>query len=93
MNKKAKTILKGMVPIWGVAAVILILSILANMPGLVGEIFAKMVGFMFTPIFLECSLAFLGLVAVFWVNHIRLKAEGDDFVTMEIKDHNVKEDE
>lgn len=86
MKKKTKTILKGMIPIWGVSAVILILSILANMPGLVGEIFAKMVGFMFTPIFLECSLAFLGLVAVFWVNHIRIKAEGDDFVTMKIKD-------
>lgn len=86
MKKKNKTILKGMIPIWGVSAVILILSILANMPGLVGEIFAKMIGFMFTPIFLECSLAFLGLVAVFWVNHIRFKAEGDDYVTMEIKD-------
>lgn len=86
MNKKTKMILKGMIPIWGVSAVILIISILANMPGLTGEIFSKMIGIMFTPFFLEGSLAFLGLLAVFWVNHLRLKAEGDDFITMEIND-------
>ena len=78
--------MKGMIPIWGVSAVILIIAILANMPGLTGEIFSKMIGIMFTPFFLEGSLAFLGLLAVLWVNYLRLKAQGDDFITMEIND-------
>ncbi|MGJ8696520.1 MAG: hypothetical protein ACSHYF_09395 [Verrucomicrobiaceae bacterium] len=86
MKRKTKLIIKGMIPIVGVAFVIIILSLLANLPGLVGEIAAKTLGVMFTPIFLECSLAFLGLLALFWVNHIRQKIEGDDYVTMEITD-------
>ena len=75
-----------MIPIWGVAGVLVAMSLLANVPGLIGEIFAKMLGIMFTPIFLECSLGFLGLVSVLWVNSMRLKAEGDDFVELEIKE-------
>lgn len=86
VSKKTKTILKGMTPILGVALVLIIISMLATRDDLTGEIFAKMLGIMFTPIFLECSLAFLGLIALFWVNHVRLKAEGDDYVTMEIED-------
>ena len=86
MSKKTKTILKGMIPIVGVAVVLIVMSLLANAPGLTGEIFAKMLGFMFTPVLLELSFAFLGLIALFWVNHVRLKAEGDDFVTLEIPD-------
>jgi hypothetical protein len=86
VSKKTKTILKGMVPIIGVALVLVIFSLLANQPGLTGEIFAKILGIMFTPIFMECSLAFLGLIALLWVNHVRLKAEGDDYVTLEIED-------
>jgi len=86
VNKKTKTILKGMIPIIGVALVLVIFSLLANRPGLTGEIFAKILGIMFTPIFMECSLAFLGLIALLWVNHVRLKAEGDDYVTLEIED-------
>ena len=75
-----------MIPIVGVAVVLIVMSLLANAPGLTGEIFAKMLGFMFTPVLLELSFAFLGLIALFWVNHVRLKAEGDDFVTLEIPD-------
>ena len=86
MSKRAKLIFKGMIPIWAVAGVLILMSVLANMPGLTGEIFSKMLGIMFTPIFLEGSLAFLGLVAVFWVNSIRIKAEGDEYVEMEIKE-------
>ncbi len=86
MSKKTKTIIKGMIPIIGVAVVLIIMSLLANAPGLTGEIFAKMLGFMFTPVLLECSFAFLGIVALFWVNHIRLKAEGEEYVTLEIQD-------
>jgi|GEM_PF-1448046 hypothetical protein len=86
VSKKTKTILKGMIPIIGVALVLILFSLLANQPGLTGEIFAKILGVMFTPIFMECSLAFLGLTALLWVNHVRLKAEGDDYVTLEIED-------
>ncbi len=86
VSTKTKAILKGMIPIIGVAVVLIVMSLLANAPGLTGEIFAKMLGFMFTPFFLEASFAFLGIIALFWVNHVRLKAEGDEFVTLEISD-------
>jgi len=86
MSKKTRAILKGMIPILGVALVLIAMSLLANAPGLTGEIFAKLLGFMFTPFFLEASFAFLGIVALFWVNHVRLKADGDDYVTLEIED-------
>ena len=86
MSKRAKLIFKGMIPIWCIAGIIILMSLLANIPGLTSEIFSKMLGIMFTPFFLEGSLAFLGLIAVLCVNNIRLKADGDDYVEMEIKD-------
>lgn len=86
MKTQAKLIFKGMIPIWCVAGILVLMSLMANLPGLAGEIFSKILGIMFTPIFLECSLAFLGLIAVFCINNIRLKAEGNDYVEMEIKE-------
>lgn len=86
MTNRSKMIAKGMGLIVAVAAFIVLMSLLANMPGLTGEIFSKILGIMFTPFFLEASLAFLGLIAVFWVNSIRLKVQGDEYVEMEIND-------
>jgi hypothetical protein len=40
---------------------------------------------MFTPVFLELTFAFLGLLAVFWINSIRLQREGDEYVSLEIE--------
>ncbi len=79
-------ILTGVIPIFGVAAVIIGIGLGGRLPGFAGEVFRKITGFMFTPVFLELTFALLGLIAVFWINSIRLQREGDDYVSLEIED-------
>ena len=86
MNKRTRMILTGILPIFGVSAVILGIGLGGRLPGFPGEVFRKITGFMFTPVFLELTFAFLGLIAVFWINNIRLQREGDEYVSLEIED-------
>ena len=86
MTDRSRLIFRGFIPILGVAAIIIGIGLGGRLPGLTGEIFRKITGFMFTPVFLELTFAFLGLIAVFWINAIRLRREGDDFVLLEIED-------
>ncbi|MDA7887776.1 hypothetical protein N9A86_00140 [Akkermansiaceae bacterium] len=86
MNKRTKLILTGFIPILGVALLIITIFALGSLPGFAGEVFRKITGIMFTPVFLELSFAFFGLVAVLWINQIRLAKEGDEYVSLEIED-------
>ena len=79
-------ILTGFVPIIAVSLTILGVALGGRLPGFAGEVFRKINGIMFTPVFLELTFAFLGLLAVFWINSIRLQKEGDEFVSLEIED-------
>ena len=54
--------------------------------GLVRESAAKLAGFMSSPLFMEASLFFIGLVLLMSYNIIRRKLDGDDYVEMEIED-------
>lgn len=54
--------------------------------GFVQEVAIKMAGFMSTPVIMEGSMFFIGLTLLFAYNIYRRKADGDEFVTMEIKD-------
>ena len=92
MSKRTRMILTGIIPILGVAAVMVGVSLAGSLPGFAGEFFRKINGIMFTPFFLELTFAFLGLIAVFWVNNIRLQREGDDYVSLEIEDDSEKTD-
>jgi len=47
---------------------------------------------MFSPFFLEATFASLGLIAVLCINNIRLKLNGDDYVTLEIDEKSKKEE-
>ena len=76
----------GFVPIAAIALVIILIFALGMLPGFAGELFRKIAGIMFTPVFLELSFAFMGILAVLWVNQIRLAREGDEFVSLEIAD-------
>jgi len=58
-----------------------------HVPGFPGEVFAKIGGIIWSPFGLEGSLFFMGLVSVFWINNIRRKMEGDEYVTLEIPDN------
>lgn len=54
--------------------------------GLVRESAAKLAGFMSSPLFMEASLFFIGLLLLMSYNIIRRKMDGDDFIEMEIED-------
>jgi hypothetical protein len=41
---------------------------------------------MFTPVFLELTFAFLGLLAVFLLNNLRLQKQGDEYVSLEVEE-------
>lgn len=86
MSKRNRMILTGIVPILAVSFTILGIGLGGRLPGFAGEVFRKLTGFMFTPVFLELTFAFLGLLAVFWINSIRLQKEGDEYVSLEIED-------
>jgi len=86
MKNRTRVILTGIIPIFGVSAVILGIGLGGRLPGITGEVFRKITGFMFTPVFLELTFAFLGLLAVFWINTMRLQRQGDEYVSLEIED-------
>ncbi|MGJ8656711.1 MAG: hypothetical protein ACSHX6_09685 [Akkermansiaceae bacterium] len=54
--------------------------------GLVQETAAKIGGLMSSPVVMELSFFFIGLILLTSYNIYRRKADGDDFVEMEIKD-------
>jgi hypothetical protein len=85
-RKQRRIILTGVLPILGVSAVILGIGLGGRLPGFPGEVFRMITGVMFTPIFLELTFAFLGFVAIFWINNLRLQRDGDDYVSLEIDD-------
>jgi len=86
VTKRTKLLLTGFLPILAIAMIIIGIFALGALPGFAGEVFRKISGIMFTPVFLELSFAFLGLVAVLWINQIRLAREGDEFVSLEISE-------
>ena len=65
------------------AAVIVLIWVGTYLPGFPGEVFSMIAGIMWSPILLDISLFILGLTLVFWINHIRRQAEGDEFVLLE----------
>lgn len=54
--------------------------------GLIQETAAKIGGMMSSPVIMELSFFFIGLILLLSYNIYKRKAEGDDFVEMEIKD-------
>lgn len=86
MSKSSRILLTGFITILSVSATILAIGLGGRLPGLPGEIFRKITGFMFTPVFLELTFAFLGLLAVFLINNLRLQKQGDEYVSLEVEE-------
>lgn len=86
MSRRSRIIFTGIIPILLVSATILGIGLGGRIPGLPGEIFRKITGFMFTPVFLELTFAFLGLIAVFSINNIRLQKQGDEYISLEVQE-------
>lgn len=58
--------------------------------GFLQESAAKIAGFMSSPLFMESSFFFIGLILLLSYNVIRRKLDGDDYVEMEIPDDLMK---
>lgn len=86
MSKRTRMILTGLLPIFGVSAVLLGIGLGGRLPGFPGEVFRMITGIIFTPVFLELTFAFLGLMAIFWINNLRLQKQGDEYVSLEIEE-------
>ncbi len=87
MSERNKIILIALIPMIIICSVMIGIPILGKfLPGFVGETFAKIGGIIWSPFGLEGSLFFMGLIAVFSINSIRRKLEGDEYVTLEIPD-------
>ena len=86
MSKRSRIILTGFITILLVSATILGIGLGGRLLVLPEEIFRKITGFMFTPVFLELTFAFLGLLAVFLINNLRLQKQGDEYVSLEVEE-------
>lgn len=55
--------------------------------GFLGEVAAKIAGYMSSPVFMELSFFFIGLFLLFSFNIARRAFEGDEYVEVEIPQH------
>jgi len=56
------------------------------LPGVLGEWVGMMVGLATTPFLLEATFLIFGFCVIFWLNHLREKNEGGEWVTLEEMD-------
>ena len=75
------------------AAIIVVIWAGTYLPGFPGEVFSMIAGIMWSPILLDISLFIIGLSLVFWINHIRRQADGDEFVMLEVPDSDESSDD
>jgi len=87
MSERNRGIMIALIPMVLIGFIMLAIPALGKfLPGYPGEVFAKIGGIMWSPFGLEASLFFLGIIAVFTINNIRRKREGDEYVSLEIPD-------
>ena len=78
-----KSLAVGFGLILAAAAIIVLIWVGTYLPGFPGEIFSMIAGIMWSPVLLDLSLFLIGITLVLWINHIRHKGEGDEFVYLE----------
>lgn len=59
--------------------------------GFAGEVAAKIAGYMSSPVFMELSFFFIGLILLISFNIVRRTVEGDEFVEIEFKNKHLEE--
>ena len=78
-----KSLAVGFGLILAAAALIVLIWVGTYLPGFPGEVFSMIAGIMWSPVLLDLSLFLIGISLVLWINHIRRKGEGDEFVYLE----------
>jgi len=69
--------------LFGVLVLTIAIRLAGAAPGVLGEWFGMIAGFLSTPVLLEISFFTIGLMIVVGVNHWRMKRDGDEFVYLE----------
>ncbi|MCW1886801.1 hypothetical protein OKA04_18825 [Luteolibacter flavescens] len=82
-DERKRHLVAGMLVIAFMGLVGLILVIGTTLPGLIGEVFTKVVGFLTSPFLLEGSLIFAGFTLVILINSWRRHRDGDEFVYLD----------
>lgn len=82
-DERVKQVIVAVVILLGVMALSVAIRLAGAAPGLLGEWFGMIAGFLSTPVLLEVSFFTIGLIIVVAVNHWRMKREGDEFVYLE----------
>jgi len=85
-SRKKQLLVGGAILCVVAVMVISLLLFWRDIPGLLGESVGKVVGIMSTPFFMEASFVILGFLIVVSLNIWRRHKEGDEFVTIEVKD-------
>lgn len=82
-DERTRPILLGAGIILGVGLLLILLWMGTFLPGAAGEIISQILGTMFTPIFLEFSFFFVGVVVLILVNTYQRKRDGEELVYLD----------
>ena len=82
-DERVKQVIVAVAILLGVMVLSVAIRLAGSAPGLLGEWFGMIAGFLSTPVLLEVSFFTIGLIIVVSVNHWRMKREGDEFVYLE----------
>lgn len=85
-RSRTRQLLAGLGIILGLSALLVLLWLGRGLPGWPGELFRMITGLLTTPIFMEVSFLFLGLLIVLAINHWRRRRDGDECVEIDL-DH------
>lgn len=84
-DERVAQVAVAVVILLGVLLVTVAIRLAGAAPGVLGEWFGMIAGFLSTPVLLEVSFFVIGVIIVVAVNHWRMKREGDEFVTLEVE--------
>ncbi|OYV07184.1 MAG: hypothetical protein CFE26_02375 [Verrucomicrobiales bacterium VVV1] len=82
-DERVKQVIVAVAILLGVMVLSVAIRLAGAAPGVLGEWFGMIAGFLSTPVLLEVSFFTIGLIIVVSVNHWRMKREGDEFVYLE----------
>ena len=82
-DERVRQVIVAVSILLGVLVVTVAIRLAGAAPGLLGEWFGMIAGFLSTPVLLEISFFTIGLMIVVGVNHWRMKRDGEEFVEFE----------
>ena len=85
LKPRTRLLLSGLAVLLGLSTALILLWLGRGLPGWPGEVFRMITGLLTTPIFMEVSFLFLGLLLVLAINHWRRRRDGDECVEIDLQ--------